>query len=466
MAQEKEGPGGSVIPAPSRIQTRDGTLNRDAKMVNCFMENTEMGPAAVKRPGVSNQTLLPNGVAQGMFLNNAFAYAVQNDIIWKVLDNTPFPIPSITQANERFTFLSDTPPGTTLLKSPTGLWIFNGTTVTKVTDVNYPVITVPGVAYLDGTYYVMTDTGIIHGSALNDPTTWPALSFLAGDAGLGRGAALYRHLNYIVGYFVQGMELYYDAGNSPGIPLSPVSNAIFRTGTPSGYSPQEMDDVSYFVGITGQYGRTVNTLTGLTLQKISTAPIERILNRSNMTLTWASAIKIAGHAFYVLLLQDIGVTLVYDSTTNEWHEWSSMVGSNEQYFVGVNYLATANADLWQNIVIGQVLSMTEGATGDYSGQILARIVTIQHDFGTSKTKRFPTLNFMADTQNTTMNVRHTDDDYQTWSVYRTVNLSNKRKQLQRCGRSRRRAWEFLHTDVSSPFKLYWMEIEGLLVGPN
>ena len=45
-----------------------------------------------------------------------------------------------------------------------------------------------------------------------------------------------------------------------------------------------------------------------------------------------------------------------------------------------------------------------------------------------------------------MKIRHTDDDYQTWSNYRTVDLSKPRAQLYQSGAARRRAWEFLITD--------------------
>ena len=39
-------------------------------------------------------------------------------------------------------------------------------TVTKITDAQYPTTTVRGIAYLDGTYYVMNPNGQIFGSDL------------------------------------------------------------------------------------------------------------------------------------------------------------------------------------------------------------------------------------------------------------------------------------------------------------
>ena len=45
-----------------------------------------------------------------------------------------------------------------------------------------------------------------------------------------------------------------------------------------------------------------------------------------------------------------------------------------------------------------------------------------------------------------MKVRHSGDDYNTWSSYRSIDLSASRSQIYLSGADRRRAWEFLVTD--------------------
>jgi hypothetical protein len=57
-----------------------------------------------------------------------------------------------------------------------------------------------------------------------------------------------------------------------------------------------------------------------------------------------------------------------------------------------------------------------------------------------------------------MNIRHTDDDYQSWSPYRSVNLNASRSQIYQTGASRRRAWEFLCTD-NAPLRLDAAEMD-------
>lgn len=429
------------------IATRDGTLTKDAKMVNCFLEVSEGGKDAVSRPGLVLFRALPQGTAQGQFLCNGAAYSIVNDSIYNSNSGVLVAaIPTPGTAGLHYDVLSDVPQGTTFLKNAKGLWSFNGTTVTKVTDVNYPTDTVPGLAYLDGRYYVMDPTGTVRGSDLQNGNSWPALNFIGADATLGVGIGLARHLNYIIAFYAQGTQFYYDAALSPGLPLAPVGNASWTTGCATGDSVVEIADMTNFIGRNAQHGRTVQQYTGLQMAQISNPYIEKILNRSTLVGVKAFGIKTAGHTFYLLTMPDISTTLCYDLLMSEWYVWSSVVGGNEQYFVGAHYVTDGTNDLLQDLTTGSVLKLDPTAYADASGPLSMRCVTPQYDWGSMKRKRFSAGSLIADTQSTTVQLRYSDDDYQTFSAYRTVDLSTVRKQLQRMGSSRRRAWELLHTD--------------------
>ena len=64
------------------IESRDGTLAADSKMKNMVSENVEGELVAVKRPGVTKQTELPPGLAQGLFSLNGMAYGIVNDTLY------------------------------------------------------------------------------------------------------------------------------------------------------------------------------------------------------------------------------------------------------------------------------------------------------------------------------------------------------------------------------------------------
>ncbi len=450
------------------IATRDGTLTADSKMVNCFVELTESGAAAVKRAA----TLLVqanSGTAQGQFTCNGQNYAIVNDVIINVATGGTIAIPGVSAAGQHYDVLSDVPFAVSLLKSTTGLWIFDFTALsaTKVTDPNYPALTVPGIAYLDGIYYVMDQAGEVVGSATEDATTWPPLDFIEADLTLGLGAGIVRHLNYIVAFYLHGVQMYYDADAAPngqGTALGPVTNASWTTGCINGFTIVEQSDITFFMAQDKAYGRTIQQIQGLSMGQISTPAVERVLNRTQLSQPFSYGIRLSGHLFFVLTLQDINVTLVYDQTSQQWQQWSSVVNGVEQFFVGRYYLATATQNLVQDVTTGNTVALEETTYTDASGPVNVTIVTPSMDWGTMSWKRFKALFLFADSAPTTVDISYSDDDYATFSTPRGVLMSSVRKMLQRCGRSRRRAWKLTHAD-NTPLKIYGSKLD-VSVGPS
>ena len=461
MAQQRQqqgNEGGTRISLFHHIATRDGSLTKDSKLVNMFGEASETGNASVKRPGTSLVRATASGTSQGLFRVSGGAWAIQNDTLYNVGTGATISIPSVTTHGQPYDCLSDAPYGTSLLKSPSGLWKFNGTTCTKVTDTNYPATTVSGITYLDGTYYVMASDGTVRGSVLQDPLTWPALSFLGADSSLGLGTAVSRHLNYIVAYYQDGVQFYYDAGNSPGIALGIVGNAMWRTGCPNGASIVETNDLTFYLSKSSNRGRSVTQFNGLTPVIISNPFVDRILNRSSLAGLRAFSLKTSGHTFYILTLPDIDITLACDVITGEWAQWTSTVGGVEQAFTAVSCVSTATQDLLQDSTSGAVVAMDTTTYSDLTGPIAARIVTPEFSWGSPKRKRYAAVFLVADTTPSTASLRYSDDDYTTFSSWRSIDLSTVRKMLQRLGSGRRRSWELLHT-AATPLRVYQLEME-------
>lgn len=459
------------------IETRDGTLAADAKMVNCFVEETPNGKAIVKRPGTvytENQT----GIPQGLFTYNSIPYLIIGNNAYQFgVPGTPIAIPSPSVLGTPYTVLnSNASTFKALIQDGPNLWTFNGS-FTKVTDTNYTTFTVqPGIAFLDGVYYVMEIQGKVLGSAINDPTTWPALDFVAADVTLGGGVSVARHLNYIIAYYTNGVQVYYDANSAPngqGTALGFVSSGTFRTGCANAYTIVELSDFNFFVSQNATYQKSVQQMDGLTLTKISTPFIEKILNNPAITwpaaqnMLWAVGVKISGHSFYILTLTQINTTLVYDIETQNWQVWSSVVGGVEQYFTGRFYVRNTTTfasldtpgDYLQDFSTGRLMRMDPTVFTDATGNINVTCVTPNYDWGTMNWKRFGYMNQFADTVNSTVSVSFSDNDYQTFSVPRTIDLSTVRKQLRNCGSSRRRAWKLQHT-ANTPLRVYDLKISG------
>jgi hypothetical protein len=467
----------------NNIGSRDGTITKDSYTKNCYFDPA-VGeqPDLVKRPGTNAVVNGLSGTAQGLFKTNQIAIAIVGDSLYDAMTAHLYgAIPTPITLGVPYDAVSNTPNvNTSYFKSQTGMWQFviSGPTITKVTDVNYPAITVPGLAFLDGVFYVMDPTGKIVGSALNDGTTWPALDFLQLDGALGYGVGISRHLNYIAAFTSQGLQLLWDANAAPngqGIALNPVLNASYTTGCVSGFTIQSIDDTTVFMGQTAKFSRGVYQLVGLQLTKISTPEIDRILNTGGIgpgTWVYASSCKSAGHSFYILTFPptDINLTLVCDLTTQNWHVWSSVVGGVERAFVprfflnygvdpaGSNGNVAEKGNLCQDTITGQTLEFQNINYTDADGPIPVAAVTPNYDAGSLNWKRFAAMFQIADTVNTTVNISFTDNDYQSFSTPRSVDMSSVRKMLRNCGSSRRRAWKLTHQD-NTPLRLYVMNMD-------
>lgn len=236
-----------------------------------------------------------------------------------------YPI-SNTQAPYNFSSVGQASTALLVLKNSDAMYTFNPETgvLQRVTSVNYPSSTVPGLVYSDGTFYVATSDAKIYGSAIEDPTTWSALNYISAEIEPDGLVAIEKSLNYLVAFGQWTTEFFYDAGNATGSPLSSVPNAFFTVGCASGTSVVRMENEVVWMSQTIQRGRQIMSLSGFTPSIISTPEVDRILNADDLATVYAFSMKISGSVFYIITLKTSAKTLVYDFSTKQWHFWTSM----------------------------------------------------------------------------------------------------------------------------------------------
>jgi hypothetical protein len=72
---------------------------------------------------------------------------------------------------------------------------------------------------------------------------------------------------------------------------------------------------------------------------------------------------------------------------------------------------------------GKLFTLSDTQYSDAGAPIFCRSVTDNIDSGTTKRKFFQRIEIIGDKVSATLKIRHSDDDYQTWSNYRSVDLS-------------------------------------------
>src|ERR1035437_1929386 len=194
---------------------------------------------------------------------------------------------------------------------------------------NYPAVTVRGIVYLDGTFYVMDPYGVIYGSDIDTPETWGALNFISANSEPDGAVAIGKINQYVVAFGNYSIDFFYDAGNATGSPLSQVQNGSLQYGCANGNSIAYANAMFYFAsnskaqGQAASAGFQIARLNGLQYEKISTDSIERILNNDGLTICYGSAVTILAHNFYILSLPNSNVTLAYDIDIKQWYYFTT-----------------------------------------------------------------------------------------------------------------------------------------------
>lgn len=487
-------------PLAELVQVRGTSLLQDAHIVNGYIEKDPVDAEiwVYKRFGINASPLLSAGgsaYSRGMFYDgvsgnlysfdaatfntttgtlriNNFIHATQGTIGSVNCDVTGMPM--------SWTSCGPISSGAQVLyhDAVNGYVIntVNNTQVT-ITDPNFPgnasLRMVYGAVELDGWIFVMDSRGGIWNTATpNAPTTWSGTGLIFTSQDPSPGVGIVRCLNYLVGFTRDQGQVFYDAGNPTGSPLSPVPDAYIPYGCSWGPTLQQMDGMVFWVGTAYGGQPQVLMLNNLSPSVVSIPSIDKLLTQLNISPTvlgeppysafdpgvYGWTLKWGGHRFYGITCVQLNITLVYDVDQQFWTIWTD---ANGNFFpaVAMSFNRAVNTSLAAvtNLVPAAVYMQTYG-TGNVSqldtcfvfptdaGAIPAvDIFTPNQDFGTVRRKTIHNMYFRADKVNARLQVRHTDDDFQTYSNFRSVDLNLPKPVLRNEGTFEwRRAYHFRH----------------------
>lgn len=458
------------IPFAHPLESRTASTSKDARLVNAYIETEGNKKYVIKRPGLASFTITPalaNSSAQGMysFRGTGKLYPIVNNTVYEVTSGGASTNKGTVAAGlYSFTETSDIP--YLFFHNSTNAYNINGTTgaFTAVTSVNFPpnqtpaLPLVPGAVYLDDTVYVMTTTGRIYNSAIEDTTTWGALDYVTKSSEPDGGVAIAKHLSYLVAFGQWSGEFFYDNANAVGSPLARDDTAKMEIGCANAQSVVQItsNQTVMWVGQSRETGRGVYILTGKAPQKMSTKAIDEFLNADALTNVRAWSIATAGHVFYVLTLKDSGYTFIYDLHEKIWLQWTSDNGAGVESYFTPEFFASLAGVSYVQLPGGVVSKLSTSTYQDLGVNINYRVVTPKLDNNDNKNKFWFSLEIIGDTVTGAASIRHTNDDYQTWSTYRSVDLSLKKPIIYQLGYSKRKAFDITST-INQPIRLEAME---------
>lgn len=365
-----------------------------------------------------------------------------------------------------------------------GWTIDAGGALTQITDGDFPPEQNPAVplahggAVLNGRLYVLGVDGVVYGSDLEDATSWDALNFVTAERDPDGGTYIGRHSDHVVVMGPRTIEVFYDAANATGSPLSRRQDVAYNMGCNSGESVWIDGDRIWFVGADPSGALGVYVMEGFRLRKVSTGALDSLLTTA-ITREGARAIGCGfaahGHPFYALTLaiSNEELTLVYDDASKMWGLWDTRAADLQNFplvswTIRTSRLPRFGEGIMRNgalITISDTLVPQDGVRGvgyaepdpgyfaeDYVSEAggsgspisIAARTGIQ-DMGTDRAKFLSQLRVISDRTASPIvcAVRWADGRTDDWSPMRVIDLSRQRA-LHRLGRFHRRNFEVIY----------------------
>lgn len=324
----------------------------------------------------------------------------------------------------------------------------------------FPTPHIPTPVFLDGYLFLAkSNSADIYNSDLVMPESWSAANFITAEMFPDNVLALARQNNLVVALGQFSVEFFFDSGTSTTSPLARNAPMVQQFGTCAPYATFQNEKFCMVVGQSGTGGRCVWQIDGSTPKKVSTEYIEKILDAEGSTIFTSTSfgVRTQGHFLFVLTLDTRNRTLVYDVEEKMWHEWSSG-GTNK--FAG-KFVTDMEAGyvLVQHATDGNIYTLKPTKYTDDGVAITCTATTAKLDFDSMNRKQISDMYVIGDTNplTTTLSFRWSDDDYQTWSSWHTLDLS-KRPVWNRNGVFRRRAYQFSYAD-NYPCRLESVEFD-------
>ena len=460
-------PQAPTVALPKRLplviapENRGSTTDKDAKLVNCYVEKQMDGSYWIyKRPGLLRDSQPPAGAASGYGLFNWLGnvYSVFGTVLYK--DGSSVGTVNGAGGVYRFDSCLGATPRMVFGNGVKAYTYSSGGGLAEITDPQFPATFVKGWSYLDGTTYVGRADAGIQGSDINDPASWDALNVIIAQIEPDRGVAVAKQLVYTIVFKQWSTEVFYDAGNAVGSPLSSVQGAKVNYGCVSSDSVQSIDGILLWVSTNQSASSEIMKMEGLKAEKISTDPVERLLDGADYSSVFSLQFKENGHRFYVLTVKNENLTLAYDLDQKMWYQITDASG-NYWPFVASTYNTTTLKHQLQHESNGRIYLMNASYFTDDGDIITVDVVTPNFDGEVSRKKQMNRMTFLADVvDGSELLVRKNDHDYATskWSNFRKVNLAKKLPQLPNCGTFIRRAHHLRHQKATS-FRLKAIELQ-------
>jgi hypothetical protein len=271
-------------------------------------------------------------------------------------------------------------------------FIYNHVTDTfsQITDADFTANGAPQfVVFIDGYFLVTTDSKKFIVSAINDGLSYNALDFGTAESDPDDIVAPVVYKNQL---FISGRQTFEAFQNIGGADFPFSRTGLFlQKGCFAPYSLVNAQDTFMWVGGGANEGPAIWALNGNSTTKISTTAIDSILSKLTDSqlfniFSWAYANKGA----YFIGFSLPSTTLVYDTTSQRWHERKSLIDGSLGVFRASSVVKAYNIIICGDLIDGRIGELDSDVYTEYQNAIIRRVAT-QPFQNNMQSVFFPTL---------------------------------------------------------------------------
>ncbi len=318
---------------------------------------------------------------------------------------------------------------------------------------------VPGIVGLNAALFVCNPLAEISNSDRGALLAWNPLSSI--QAYLSESQPLYiiRQLGYIFLFKSEIIEVFRDAGLSPGSPLNRQEGMTIEVGISNSNTLASIDGMIFWCSQTESGKRSVWMLQGGRAREIASPAVSRVVSRSNPDN--GHAFSASGHTFYALTDPSAPYTLVYDATSNFWSYWTAL---DEEYWPFVAATRWAGETLLQHRTNGNIYQLDPLVFADDHSEFTMDIYPPEFDSNIKTHKFLSKLYVVGDQQDgSVLELRFNDNNREedAWSDWYEARLDEERPRIDDLGSFVKRAFHIRHTRPT-PCRLRAIELDLML----
>jgi hypothetical protein len=298
------------------VDDYDKPPSTTARLLNCFIEQLPpdaKSPALLSRtPGIQTWATVGTGPIYAMVDALGFLFVVSGTKLYQVDEFSAAtelgdigPVSSIDiDANTDSVVVVNTP----------NAFYWDGTTFGQITDADFTSRGAGDVEFINN-YLLFREpnSGRFFGADLGSATSFDSLQFSTAEANPDELVGMKVDHVQVVNFGKKSVEVWDNTGIA-GFPFERAINGYVEIGCFNGRSVAKLDNS--VVWLANDY--TVRRLDGVTPVRISNHGVEEKIRNATISTANAFSYSQGGHLFYVLSFNE--VTVVYDATTQKWHE--------------------------------------------------------------------------------------------------------------------------------------------------